>query len=196
MSAIFSYAVTSKMLWEASELLTVSHASWWYLICDMFLLFPNPNKAERVQPMRSCCRSSGVITPTLHTNASNNREAVDVTAALRAQMDLNLHLWYSPDNPLFFHTSTKTQRRNARAFVCEANLRGAAAALQLCDSRAWDAGDVEVSRFLFFVFHSPRTITTTPPPPPSPTTENIRRALPISSFLKRCCDSRGINFTV
>lgn len=167
-----------------------------YLICDMFLLFPNPNKEERVQLMRSWRRSGGVITPTLHTNASNNREAIDVTAALHTQMDLNLHLWYSPDNPLFFHTSTKAQRRNARAFVCEANLRGAAAAaLQLCDSRAWDAGDVEVSRFLFFVFHSPAPPPPSPPPP-SPTTENVRRAFPISSFLKRCCDSRGINFTV
>lgn len=107
MSAIFSNAVTSKMLWEATELLTASQVSRLYLICDMFLLFLIPTK------WRQCSRwghakSSGVITPTLHTNASINREAIDVTAALLTQMDLNLHFWYSPDNPLFFHTSTKT----------------------------------------------------------------------------------------
>lgn len=80
-------------------------------VSHLFLLFLNPNKVETVQPMRSCRKSSGVITPALHTNASINREAIDVTAALLAQMDLNLHFWYSPDNSLFFHTSAKTAEK-------------------------------------------------------------------------------------
>lgn len=149
---MFSNAVTSKMLWEATELLTASHMRRLFLISGMFLLFLNRNKVETVQPMRS---RRGVITPTLHTNASKNRQSIDVTAALRAQMDQNLHFWYRPDNLRFFHTSTKTRRRNSRAFVCEATLRGAAAALQLCDTRAWDAGMLKSHAFISLSFIPP-----------------------------------------
>lgn len=90
---------------------------------------------------------------------------------------------------LFSHTSEK-KKKTLGWEVCEplcvllteANLRGAA----LCDdSWAWY---VEVSHFSSFLYLSV--------PPPPPRLLRISWVFPISSFLKRCCDSQGIQFTV
>lgn len=89
------------------------------------------------------------------------------------------------DNSLFSHTSDKTQARSLEAFVCAVH-RGKSqrsSGTLCCDSRAWD---VDVSHFSSFLYlFSPLLWLL-----------RIGWVFPISSFLKRCCDSQGIQFTV
>ncbi len=99
--------------------------------------------------------SISVITLTPNTDASINRESIDVTVRRLTQINLNLHkvceyISDGLDNSLFSHTSDKTQLRSLQAFVCAFH-RGKSqrSSGTLCyDSRAWD---VEVSHFSSFL---------------------------------------------
>lgn len=148
----------------------------------MFLLFLSPNKVETVQPMRSCRKSSGVITPTLHTNASINRQSIVVTTALLAQMDLNLHFWYRMTTCSSFTPPLKLSGGTLKPLCVR----------QISEERQKRCSYVTVEPGMLGMLKSRAFFSLSFIPPPPPTTENISRAFPISSFLKRCCDSRGI----
>lgn len=125
-----------------------------------FLLFLNPNKVEREhKPMRSCRKSRGTITPTPHANASRNRRAIDVTAAHPRTDGCEPTF---PGAALTTRSSFTPPRKHGggmhQPFVCEANLRGAAAAMWQSSPGCWGCWSLALS-FLCLLF-----------PPPSPHT--------------------------